>query len=82
MTGGAIIGVIRLVVIVLWLLVLGRVLVSWIDPSGRTRAGRLLVQLTEPALAPIRAVLPRTGALDLSPLLVLLVLGFLFRVIV
>jgi YggT family protein len=82
MTGGAIVGVLRLVVVLLWLLILGRVLVSWVDPMGRTQAGRLLVQLTEPMLAPIRSVLPRTGMLDLSPLVLLLVLGVLLRVLV
>ena len=82
MSGGAIVGVLRLLVIVVWLLVLGRVLISWVDPTGRTQAGRLLVQLTEPMLAPIRSVLPRTGMLDLSALVLLLVLGILLRVLV
>jgi YggT family protein len=82
MTGGAIVGILRLVVVLLWLLILGRVLMSWVDPMGRTQAGRLLFQLTEPMLAPIRSVLPRTGMLDLSPLVLLLVLGVLLRVLV
>jgi len=81
-TGGALVGVLRLVVVLVWLLVLGRVLMSWVDPTGRTRAGRLLFQLTEPMLAPIRSVLPRTGMLDLSALVLLLVLGVLLRVLV
>jgi YggT family protein len=82
MTGGAIVGILRLVVVLLWLLILGRVLVSWVDPMGRSKAGRLLFQLTEPLLAPIRSVLPRTGMLDLSALVLLLVLGVLLRVLV
>jgi YggT family protein len=82
MTGGAIVGILRLVVVLLWLLILGRVLMSWVDPMARTQAGRLLVQLTEPMLAPIRSVLPRTGMLDLSPLVLLLVLGVLLRILV
>jgi len=81
-TGGGVVAILRLVVVVVWLLVLGRVLVSWVDPQARTQAGRLLFRLTEPMLAPIRSVLPRTGALDLSPLVVLLVLGVLLRVLV
>ena len=60
---------------------LGRVLLSWIDPTGRTQAGQTLTRLTEPLLAPVRSVLPRTGAFDLSPLFVLLVLAFLLRVL-
>jgi YggT family protein len=82
MTGGAVVGILRLVVVLLWLLILGRVILSWVDPMGRTQAGRLVIQLTEPMLAPIRSVLPRTGMLDLSPLVLLIVLGVLLRVLV
>ncbi len=82
MTGGAVVGILRLVVVLVWLLILGRVILSWVDPMGRTQAGRLVIQLTEPMLAPIRSVLPRTGMLDLSALVLLLVLGVLLRVLV
>jgi YggT family protein len=81
MTGAAIVGALRLVAVTVWLLVLGRVLLSWVDPVGRTQAGRLVVQLTEPLLAPIRSVLPRTGMLDWSPFVLLLVLGVVMRVL-
>lgn len=81
MSGGAVVGIVRLVVVLLWLLVLGRVLLSWVDPMGRTQAGRMLFQLTEPFLAPIRSVLPRTGMLDLSPLVLLLGLGVVMRLL-
>jgi YggT family protein len=82
MSGGAVVGVLRLIVVIVWLLVLGRVLLSWVDPTGRTQAGRVVFQLTEPFLAPIRSFLPRTGMLDLSPLVVLLVLGLIMRILV
>lgn len=82
MSGGAVVGILRLVIVLLWLLVLGRVLLSWVDPMGRTQAGRVVLQLTEPFLAPIRSLLPRTGMLDLSPLVVLLALGVVMRVLV
>ena len=41
-----------------------------------------LVRLTEPALAPIRRFLPNLGGIDLSPVILLLLLGFLRRIIV
>jgi YggT family protein len=81
-SGAAVVGILRLVIVLLWLLILGRVILSWVDPMGRTPAGRLLIQLTEPMLAPIRSVLPRTGMLDLSPLVLLIVLGVLLRLLV
>ena len=68
-------------VFVLWLLVLGRVLVSWVDPQGRNSVSRYIVALTEPMLAPIRRVLPQTGMFDWSPLILMLGLGVLLRVV-
>ncbi len=68
-------------VLVLWLLVLGRVLVSWVDPGGQNTVSRYLVGMTEPLLAPIRRVLPQTGMFDWSPLVLMLGLGFLLRVV-
>jgi YggT family protein len=52
---------------VLTLIVLGRALLSWFDPGFKTTIGQLLVQITEPLLAPIRRLMPNTGAIDLSP---------------
>jgi YggT family protein len=63
----------------LGLLILGRVLISWFDPVGRTQLGAFLVSATEPILAPVRRALPQTGMVDFSPLVVLIVLGFLTR---
>jgi YggT family protein len=52
---------------------------SWFDPSGRSRLSALLVQATEPILAPVRRVLPSSGMFDFSSFLVLIVLGVLWR---
>jgi YggT family protein len=59
----------------LWLLVLGRIFLSWFDPTGSSALGRFLVQSTEWLLGPVRRVLPQTGAMDFSGLIVLLVLS-------
>ena len=69
----------EILVLVLWGLVLGRVIVSWIDPAARYSASRYLVMMTEPILAPIRRLLPQTGMVDFSPLVLMLVLGILLR---
>lgn len=68
---------VQLLVTVLWVLVLGRVIVSWVDPMGRNQLSSWLIQATEPMLAPIRRLLPQTGMIDFSPLILMLVLGFL-----
>jgi YggT family protein len=61
------------------LLILGRVLVSWTNPSGGGQLTAFLYQVTEPVLAPIRRVLPPTGGIDWSPMIAILVLGILTR---
>jgi YggT family protein len=69
----------RFLLVGLWLLILARVILSWVDPTGRGRISAFVIQTSEPLLAPIRKVLPRSGMFDLSPLIVLLVLGALMR---
>ena len=71
----------RFLLIGLWLLVLARVILSWVDPSGRNRFSAFIIQTSEPILAPVRRLLPRTGMFDLSPLIVLLVLGARMRAV-
>ena len=63
------------------IVILIRVVFSWISPFPTNPISRLAWQLTEPVLAPIRRALPPMSGIDLSPLLVWLVvivlLGFL-----
>jgi YggT family protein len=71
----------EILVLVLWLLVLGRVLLSWIDPMARSTVSRSVVAVTEPMLAPIRRLLPQTGMIDFAPLVLMLGLGVLLRLV-
>jgi YggT family protein len=71
----------RFLVIALWLVILGRVLFSWINPRFEGPVGRFLFDATEPMLAPIRRVLPQTGTFDLAPLILLIGLGVLMRLV-
>jgi YggT family protein len=70
-----------MIILILWLLVLGRVLISWVDPTGRTQLGGFLIQATEPILAPVRRIMPPTGMFDFSSFIVLVILGVLMRVV-
>ena len=70
-----------LLLIALWLLVLGRVLMSWFDPGRSNQVSRFLIQATEPILAPVRRFLPQTSTFDFSALIVLLLLGTLMRAV-
>ena len=72
---------VRFLVIALWLVILGRVIFSWINPRFEGVIGRFLFDATESMLAPIRRVLPQTGMLDLAPLILLIGLGILMRLV-
>ena len=72
---------VRFLLIALEILILARVLLSWFDPGGRNAISAFVIQTTEPLLAPVRRLLPRTGMFDLSPLIVLLVLGAILRAV-
>ena len=72
---------IQLLVTALWLVVLARVLLSWINPTFSGPVARFLFETTEPLLAPIRRFLPSSGTLDFSPLVLLLALGFLMQLV-
>ena len=60
-----------------FVLIIARVLVSWIAGQSRHPLIPLIYQLTEPVLRPFSKLLPPIGGIDLSPLFVLIALRFL-----
>lgn len=67
-----------ILVIELYLLVVTiDVLLGWVQPDPLRWPRRATDRLTEPILAPLRAVVPagRTGGLDISPLIVVAIFG-------
>ncbi len=71
----------QVLVTVLWLMVVARVLLSWVNPTLEGPVGRFLFDTTEPLLAPIRRILPQSGMVDFSPLVLMLGLGFLMQLV-
>lgn len=63
----------------MWIII-GRALVSWVNPDPYNKIVIFLYRFTEPVLRPIRRMLPRallnTG-IDFSPIIVVLVIVFL-----
>lgn len=55
-----------------WVLVV-RAVLSWVS-QGRSPLDYVLIQLTEPLLAPIRRIIPAFGGLDFSVLILFLIL--------
>ena len=80
MIGSFVLNFVQFLLIALWILVFGRMLMSWVDPTGRNQVSAFLIQTTEPILAPVRRMLPQTGMIDWSGFVVLIVLGVLWRV--
>ena len=81
MPGAFLVNFIQFLLMALWALVFGRMIMSWVDPMGRNRASAFLYQTTEPILAPVRRMLPQSGMIDWSGFIVLIVLGFLWRML-
>ena len=67
-----------------WCLIVGAIL-SWLVAFGIVNpynrfvhvVGDFLERITEPALAPIRRILPAMGGLDLSPLVLIFAIYFI-----
>jgi len=60
-----------------FVLIIARVLVSWIASQSRHPLIPLIHQLTEPVLKPLSKLVPPIGGIDLSPLFALITLRFL-----
>ena len=75
------VSIINIIYWALIILLLGRAIFSWVrvDPYDPTwgRLQQFVFQATEPMLQPIRNLLPQTGMIDLSPLILLIGLGIL-----
>lgn len=71
--GNSVIQIVSFALSVYQIILLGRVLLSWIpNMDYRNPIVRFLYAATEPILEPIRRMLPSTGGVDFSPLIVFL----------
>lgn len=73
-----------LVNFIFWMLdiaILLRVLISWIQPDPYNPIVRVIYDITEPILAPLRRYIPPLGGFDLTPMVALILLDLLERVI-
>ena len=62
------IGLVQLLFDLYIIVLLARVLLSWVQVDPRNPIVNLIHQLTEPLLAPIRNLLPQGGGMDFSPM--------------
>ncbi len=59
------------------LIILARVLMSWVNVDPYSPLARAIIELTEPVLQPIRNALPPAGGLDFSPVIAIILLQVL-----
>lgn len=77
-----------IITLYIWILIASAIL-SWLVAFNVVNArnpivanvGEFLYRITEPALRPIRALLPNLGGIDISPVILILLLLFLQRII-
>lgn len=79
---GILINAVQLFFTVLELALLARVLFSWIRPDPYSPFVRIIVQVTDPILQPLRRVIPPLGMLDITPLVALIGLSIIQQVVV
>ena len=85
----AILDIILLVLQLYWWIVIAMIIMSWLISFNviNTRiqfvatVWRILNQLTDPVLRPIRRVMPNFGGLDISPIILFLIIFFIERII-
>lgn len=85
----AILDVILLALQLYWWVIIAAAIFSWlyafrvVNPANQVvgTIGRMLYQLTEPVLRPIRRVVPPFGGLDITPIILLLIIFLIQRVI-
>ena len=77
------IDLVRLAGTVLTVLILARVILSWVNPfPTANKINEVVWRLTEPLLGPVRSLLPPMGGIDFSPILVLVGIQIVERILV
>jgi YggT family protein len=62
------------------IVIIVRIVLSWVPHNAHHPAAAFLYKITEPILAPVRRVIPSIGGIDISPIVVFIGLGFVKRV--
>ena len=70
--------IIRLLCDVITIIILLRVVVSWISSGSTNILAVILYRVTEPFLAPLRRIIPRVGRLDFSPLVAVILIQVIY----
>ena len=73
----ALAGILNILLTLAMVVVIARAVLSWVSPDPYNPIVRLINQLSEPILFPVRRRVPYFSGIDFSPIIVLLVIFFL-----
>ena len=76
------ISLVRLLFELYTFVMLARVLLSWVQLDPGNPIVRIIYQLTEPLLAPIRRMLPQTGMVDFSPIVAFIAIIIVEQIVI
>ncbi|MSP78118.1 MAG: YggT family protein [Dehalococcoidia bacterium] len=74
MSNYTLIQIVNYIAYAVWILILMRSLFSFMPSGGNNPVANIVFRLTEPILAPIRRLMPRTGMFDFSPIIAILLI--------
>ncbi len=78
----AVAGVLDIVLTIAMVVVIARAVLSWVSPDPHNPIVRIINQLSEPFLFPIRRRVPYFSGIDFSPIIALLIIFFLNEFVV
>ena len=73
----ALAGILNIVLTIAMVVVIARAILSWVSPDPYNPIVRIINQLSEPMLFPVRRRVPYFGGIDFSPIIVLMIIFFL-----
>ena len=73
---------IRILANILYIALIGRLIISWLNVSSANPIASVIYQITEPILAPLRRILPKVGMLDFSPMVAIFIIILVQRVFI
>ncbi|MDT8375502.1 MAG: YggT family protein [Mariprofundaceae bacterium] len=73
----ALAGVLNIALTIAMVVVIARAILSWVSPDPHNPIVRIINQLSEPMLFPVRRRVPYFSGIDFSPIIVLMIIFFL-----
>ena len=70
-----------ILIVILEIAVFLRAMLSWFPMDQRSPIVRILDEINEPILAPLRKIVPRIGMIDITPMVAILVLFVIQRAV-